>query len=229
MKKPFYKRWWFIAFAVLLVLGAIGSMGEESATDESNEPANVEAEKSQEETPKETAEEKAAREAKEVEEKVVAEQKAKLEAEAKAKAKVDQVVPEKEEESIVAEVPAWQTEIETLAGNSDGASDKFYAIEKFMMDYESKATSEEVDSFKENILKAYQDKTYLNNPTDHKIMLTQIFQSYIVERHESKEWKDFAFDFHQNVKYVYRGVDTPDSDAVKANEAQMDKVINNLQ
>lgn len=228
MKKPFYKRWWFIAFAVLLVLGAIGSMGEESATNKSNEPAQVEAEKTQAETPKETDEEKGARETKEAEEKALAEQKAKEEAEAKAKAEVDKVAPEKEEEPIVAEVPAWQTEIETLAGNSDGASDKFYALEKFMMDYESKATSEEVDSFKENILKAYQDKTYLNNPTDHKIMLTQIFQSYIVERNESKEWKDFAFDFHQNVKYVYRGADAPDSDAVKANEAQMDKALVNI-
>lgn len=127
MKKPFYKRWWFIAFAVLLILGAIGSMGEESATDESNEPANVEAEKSQEETPKETAEEK-----------VAAEQKAKVEAEAKAKAEADQVVAEKEEKSVIAEIPAWQKEIETLAGNSDGAADKFYALEKLMMDYKIK-------------------------------------------------------------------------------------------
>lgn len=60
-------------------------MGEESATDESNEPAQVEAEKPQVEKPKETDEEKAAREAKEAEEKALAEQKAKEEAEAKAK------------------------------------------------------------------------------------------------------------------------------------------------
>lgn len=29
MKKPFYKRWWFIAFAVVIVLAAIGSTLEE--------------------------------------------------------------------------------------------------------------------------------------------------------------------------------------------------------
>ncbi|MER2169060.1 MAG: DUF4352 domain-containing protein [Psychrobacillus psychrodurans] len=28
-KKPFYKRWWFIVIAVIVVLAAIGSMGEE--------------------------------------------------------------------------------------------------------------------------------------------------------------------------------------------------------
>lgn len=81
MKKPFYKRWWFITIAVIFILGAIGSMGEESAIDGSNEPAEAEAKKPQEETP----EEKTAREAKEAEEKALAEQKAKEEAEAKAK------------------------------------------------------------------------------------------------------------------------------------------------
>lgn len=220
MKKTFYKRWWFIALAIIVVLGAIGSMGKESATNKSNEPAQVEDENTQAETPKETDEEKAARETKEAEENALAEQKDEEKAAAEQKAK--------EEGSIVAEVPIWQTEIENIAGNSDGAADKFYALEKFMMEYKSKATSEDLGLFKKNILKAYQDKSYLNNPTDHQIMLTQIFQSYIVERHESKEWKDFAFDFHQNVKYVYRGVDAPNSDAVRANESQIDKVINGL-
>jgi len=81
MKKPFYKRWWFIVFAIIVVLGAIGSMGDDSTTVGSTEPTKVEVEKSVEET----AEEKTAREAKEAEEKALAEQKAKEEAEAKAK------------------------------------------------------------------------------------------------------------------------------------------------
>lgn len=81
MKKPFYKRWWFIAFAIIVVLGAIGSMGEDSTKVDSVEPAEVEAEKPVEET----AEEKAARETKEAEEKAEDEQKAKEKAEADAK------------------------------------------------------------------------------------------------------------------------------------------------
>jgi len=32
MKKPFYKRWWFIALAVFIVLGAIGALLEDEET-----------------------------------------------------------------------------------------------------------------------------------------------------------------------------------------------------
>lgn len=35
----------------------------------------------------------------------------------------------------------------------------------------------------------------------------------------------FAFDFYQNTKYVYRGVDAVDSESVLANEHQMNKAI----
>ena len=58
-------------------------------------------------------------------------------------------------------------------------------------------------------------------------MLENIFKSQVVEQfYDGDEpMKEFAFDFWQNSKYVYRGVDTPDSAAVKSNEEQMDKAL----
>lgn len=41
MKKPFYKRWWFIALGVLLVLGAIGSGGKSAAPAQEPEPTTA--------------------------------------------------------------------------------------------------------------------------------------------------------------------------------------------
>ncbi len=96
-----------------------------------------------------------------------------------------------------------------------------------MMEYE--ASEDEVNEFKQNILSSYKDKIYLSNIENHEKMLTNIFQSYIVEQNSEGEWKDFAFDFFQNSKYTYRGVDAVDSESVKSNEEQMNKVVNNLQ
>lgn len=137
-----------------------------------------------------------------------------------------EVVDEKEEVEIVEETKPWNESLEEIIKSSDAPPDKFYAVEKVMMDAE--VPEVDVETFKQDILTAYKEKTYLADPTNDSVMLTYIFKSYIVEQNETDAWKDFAFDFHQNVKYVYRGVDGPDSEAVKANESQMDKVINNL-
>lgn len=137
-----------------------------------------------------------------------------------------EAVDEKEKVEIVEETKSWNESLEEIISSSDVPSDKFYALEKVMMDAE--VTEAEVESFKQDILTAYKEKTYLADPTNDSVMLNHIFKSYIVEQNESNAWKDFAFDFHQNVKYVYRGVDGPESEAVKANESQMDNLINNL-
>jgi hypothetical protein len=43
VKKPFYKRWWFIGLVVLLVIGVIGNMGgEETDTADTEEPQQEE-------------------------------------------------------------------------------------------------------------------------------------------------------------------------------------------
>lgn len=137
-----------------------------------------------------------------------------------------EAVDEKEEVEVVEETKPWNESLEEIINSSDAPSDKFYALEKVMMDAE--VAEADVETFKQDILTSYKEKTYLADPTNDSVMLNYIFKSYIVEQNETETWKDFAFDFHQNVKYVYRGVDGPESEAVKANESQMDKVISNL-
>ena len=129
----------------------------------------------------------------------------------------------KEEPTIVENKISWTEQISSLATNEDAASDKFYAIEKLMMEYE--ATTEDVEQFKSDIMNDYKSGTYLSELDNHERMLANIFKSYIVERNSEGAWKDFAFDYHQNLKYTYRGVDAIDSDSVKSNESQMDKAI----
>lgn len=138
----------------------------------------------------------------------------------------EDVTNETDEKPVVEAKKPWNESLEEIINSSDAPSDKFYALEKVMMDAE--VAESDIESFKNDILTAYKEKTYIADPTNDSVMLNYIFKSYIVEQNETDSWNDFAFDFHQNVKYVYRGVDGPESEAVKANEAQMDNVINNL-
>ena len=77
--------------------------------------------------------------------------------------------------------------------------------------------------------KEYKDKNYIKNVSNHEYMLTNIFKSHVVDRHTSKKsLKDFAFDFWQNSKYNYHGIENATSSATQANERQMDKVLNKI-
>ena len=128
------------------------------------------------------------------------------------------------EESEVAEtepvVLSWNDQIKQIASNDDVTADKFYSLELYMMEYD--ATVEEVEQFKNDIINEYKAKTYLNDITNHEFMLTNIFKSYLVEQNNDGVVKDFAFDYFQNLKFTYRGVDAVDSETVKSNETQMD-------
>ncbi|TQR28765.1 hypothetical protein C7Y47_20300 [Lysinibacillus sphaericus] len=120
----------------------------------------------------------------------------------------------------------WQDEITKLASNSDSASDKFYALEKLLMDY--KATEAEVKKFSTYIIDDYKSGNYLSDIGNHERMLSNIFKSYYVEKNSEGALKDFAFDYFQNMKYTYRGADTVDSEAVKSNEEQMNKALKEI-
>lgn len=120
----------------------------------------------------------------------------------------------------------WQDEITKLASNSDSASDKFYALEKLLMDY--KATEAEVKEFSTYIIDDYKSGNYLSDIGNHERMLSNIFKSYYVEKNSEGALKDFAFDYFQNMKYTYRGADTVDSEAVKSNEEQMNKALKEI-
>lgn len=130
------------------------------------------------------------------------------------------------EKTVTAETPKWQDEITKLASNSDSAADKFYALEKLLMEY--KATDAEVKEFSTYIVDDYKSGSYLSEIDNHERMLSNIFKSYYVEKNSEGALKDFAFDYFQNMKYTYRGVDTVDSEAVKSNEEQMNEAIKKI-
>lgn len=135
--------------------------------------------------------------------------------------------PTPKEESKLEDVDSnWQEQISTIANNSDLAKDKFYALELYMMNYVT--TPELVEQFKVEIVEDYKSGTYLSELENHQRMLSNIFKSYIVEQNSEGAIKDFAFDYFQNLKYTYRGVDTIDSAAVKSNEDQMNKALNKM-
>ena len=145
-------------------------------------------------------------------------------------AEKDTNVEDKDTEPVIEESEpvalTWEEEIKNIANNNDAASDKFYSLETFMASY--KSTPEEVEQFKSDIISTYKDDSYLSNIGDHEFMLKHIFMSYIVEQNSEGPLKDFAFDYHQNMKYTYRGADTVDSESVKSNEAQMDKKLTEI-
>ena len=138
-----------------------------------------------------------------------------------------QIAEENIKETVVE--TTWQDEIKTLASNADVAVDKYAALEKYMMDYRSKITDSEIQQFTNDIINDYESGSYLNDISNHEVMLTNIFKSYLVsEKSSDTVAVDFAFDYFQNMKYTYRGVDAVDSDAVKANESQMNRALEQI-
>ncbi|MGE6551318.1 hypothetical protein ACQKFK_20585, partial [Bacillus mycoides] len=88
---------------------------------------------------------------------------------------------------------------------------------------------DEIKTFGDEIIKEYTNKTYIKDVSNHEYMLKNIFKSEVVERNASeKPLKDFAFDFWQNSKYNYRGVENTTSSATQENERQMDKALSKM-
>lgn len=120
----------------------------------------------------------------------------------------------------------WEGKIKEIANMDIDPSKKIYELERYMMEY--KPTIEEVEQFKTDIIKDYQSGTYLGELDNHNRMLTNIFKAYLVEKNSEGAVKDFAFDYLQNIKYTYRGIDTPNGEVVKINERQMDQAIEQI-
>ncbi|MUG25403.1 hypothetical protein GNQ08_23840 [Paenibacillus macerans] len=120
----------------------------------------------------------------------------------------------------------WAAEIKKIAESDGSATEKADSVEKMARDY--KPTSDELTEFQTRIVDEFINGKYLKDSENAEYMLTNLFQSVVVERQadESQGMKKYAQDFYQNTKYVFRGAETPDSDAVKANEEQMTKAIN---
>lgn len=196
----------------------------ESADDSNNE-------ESVEQLNEETSEEKAAREAKEAEEKVAAELKTTEEAKAKIKAEAETRVKAEQEEkarqgNLVNEATTWQNKVKEIASNDGTPTDKYDAIMLYAKEYP--ATELEIKEFEKYIITEYQNKKYIANINNAEYMIGNIFRANVINRYYGEVYSpmnDFAFDFYQNTKYTYRGVDAIDSDAVRSNERQMDKAL----
>ncbi|HDR7000629.1 TPA: hypothetical protein QCW13_003972 [Bacillus cereus] len=121
----------------------------------------------------------------------------------------------------------WKNTIIEISSSNKTPNEKFDVISKYAHDY--KPTKDEVKTFGDEIIKEYKDKNYIKDVSNHEYMLTNIFKSEVVERNASeKPLKDFAFDFWQNSKYNYRGVENATSSATQANERQMDKALGKM-
>ncbi|PGX30603.1 hypothetical protein COE22_01400 [Bacillus cereus] len=121
----------------------------------------------------------------------------------------------------------WEEKIKEVASSNKNPNEKFDEVSKYAHAY--KPSKDEVKQFGDAIIKEYKDKNYINDISNHEYMLTNIFKSQVVDKNASeKPLKDFAFDFWQNSKYNYRGVENATSSATQANERQMDKALNKM-
>lgn len=120
----------------------------------------------------------------------------------------------------------WKASIKELAGSDQSETEKADAAEKLARDY--KPSAEEITEFQTHIVESFISGEYLKDSTNAEYMLSNIFQSVVVERQadEAQAMKKYAYDYYQNTKYVFRGAETPDSESVKSNEEQMTKAIN---
>ncbi len=120
----------------------------------------------------------------------------------------------------------WDSKIEKIAQSKDSPTGKYDQVMILAKDYTP--IKKEVEKFAVYIITEYQSKQYSADITNDEYMLKNIFRANVINNYIGKvntPLNDFAFDFYQNTKYLYRGVDTVDSAAVRANERQMDKAL----
>lgn len=135
--------------------------------------------------------------------------------------------PKKEATKETTNAINWEGKIKEVASSDKTTTEKFDEISKYARDY--KTNNDEVKQFGNEIIKEYKDKNYIKDFSNHEYMLTNIFKSQVVDKNASeKPLKDFAFDFWQNSKYNYRGVENATSSATLANERQMDKALSKM-
>lgn len=193
------------------------------STDKSKDKEKVEtAVKPKEEAP----EDKTTREKKETEEKALAEQKAKEEAEAKVKAEEEARL---KAEQVASFAVTWQNKVKEIATMNGTPTEKYDAVMLYAKDYPS--IEAEIKEFEKYIITEYKSKNYVADLNNAEYMLSNIFRANVINRFYGEVQSpinNFAFDFYQNTKYTYRGVDTLDSSAVRSNERQMDKALKQM-
>jgi hypothetical protein len=121
----------------------------------------------------------------------------------------------------------WQDEIKKVAKSNKTKTEKYDEVMNLSKNYKPQPT--ELKTFKEYIKNEFVSGQYLKDIQNDEYMLANVFKANVVNRYYDDKLQlpidEFAFDFWQNTKYTYRGVDTLDSAAVKSNERQMNKAL----
>lgn len=113
----------------------------------------------------------------------------------------------------------WNEKITKISTNGQPAAAKFKELEQFATQYVTNA--EELQQFTETVLATYGAHTYLQNDTNHKEMLTRIFQAFVVERNATEYLKDFVRAYYENITSIYTAKLTLDDEIIQQNEAIM--------
>lgn len=124
----------------------------------------------------------------------------------------------------------WQEKVKEVAASDGSKTEKFDQISMYARDY--KPTKAEIKEFSDYIIQQYKDKKYIMDINNDEYMLEEIFKADVVQRYyddvDKNPMDSFAFDFWQNTKYNYRGVDTMTNDSTISNEKQMDKALDQM-
>jgi hypothetical protein len=124
-------------------------------------------------------------------------------------------------------VGKWQDEIKKVAKSNKTKTEKYDEVMNLSKNYTPQPT--ELKTFEEYIKNEFVSGQYLKDIQNDEYMLANVFKADVVNRHYDDKLQlpidEFAFDFWQNTKYTYRGVDTLESAAVKSNERQMNKAL----
>ncbi|WP_124728816.1 hypothetical protein [Staphylospora marina] len=125
---------------------------------------------------------------------------------------------------------SWTDEVKRIAASGKTETQKFDEV--MALAKKHKPTKDELADFESYIVGEYKGGKYLDDPKNHEYMLGNIFRAAVInEQYDDKEREpidEFALDFLQNVKYVYRGVESAESPSVKANEEQMNKALERM-
>ncbi|MGG3890086.1 excalibur calcium-binding domain-containing protein [Metabacillus fastidiosus] len=124
----------------------------------------------------------------------------------------------------------WEQKVKEVAASTKTETEKFDKVSLYAKDY--KINDSELKEFETYIINEFKSGKYLSDIKNHEYMLQNIFKSEVIgnfyDDKDRKPMDEFAFDFWQNTKYTYRGVDDVNGHEVKANEDQMNKSLTKM-
>lgn len=126
----------------------------------------------------------------------------------------------------------FEQDIKLIIENNmnESLNSKYNLVSEYAYSY--KLSKKQLSTFTMDIVNAYKSGTYLSDVSNEQYMLENIFKATLVNRYygnvkanESTPYGEFAFDFMQNTRDIYRGIQSVGDEVTAANERQMDKSI----